>query len=80
MSAKAARYSPIVAKAAEGQGSAGGPVPADPAPDAAAEEAERRRQILAILEQGDRDIAAGNGREWDEVKQRMRDRIAARMR
>jgi hypothetical protein len=45
-----------------------------------AEEVERRRQILSILEQGDRDIAAGNGRDWAEVKQRMRARILARTR
>lgn len=41
------------------------------------EEVKRRRQIQSILAQGDRDITAGNGSDWDEVKQRMRDRIAA---
>jgi len=44
------------------------------------EEVERRRQILSILDQGERDIAAGNGSDWADVKQRMRDRISARTR
>ena len=80
MSAKAAQYSPMLAKLADGHGSAGEVSPATTSTVMAAEDIERRRQILAILEQGDRDIAAGNGRDWDDVKQRMRDRIAARMR
>ena len=44
------------------------------------EEVERRRQILSILDQGERDITAGNGSDWADVKQRMRDRISARTR
>lgn len=44
------------------------------------EEVERRRQILLILDQGERDIASGNGSDWADVKQRMRDRISARTR
>jgi hypothetical protein len=76
MSAKAAQSSPSLAKLADGGMSA----PMATTEEGASVEAERRRQIRAILEQGDRDIAADNGREWDEVKQRMRDRIAARMR
>jgi hypothetical protein len=81
MSAKAAvQYSPMLAKVVDGHGGDGGPAPATSAQAGTPEEAERRRQILAILEQGDRDIAAGNGRDWDDVKQRMRDRIAARLR
>jgi hypothetical protein len=42
--------------------------------------ATQRRQILTILEQGDRDIAAGHGSDWEDVKRRMRERIAARTR
>ena len=44
------------------------------------EEVERRRQILSILDQGERDIASGSGSEWADVKQRLQERISARSR
>lgn len=59
---------------------AGGIAPAATSAGSAADDSERRRQSLAILEQSDRDIGAGNGRDWEDVKQRMRERCAARMR
>lgn len=39
---------------------------------------ENRRRILAMLEQGERDIAAGRTTDGAEVQRRMRERIAAR--
>jgi hypothetical protein len=69
----------MVAQGADGHGAVGGHVTASASKTHGPKEAERR-QILAILDQGDRDIAAGNGRDWAEVKQRMRERIAARTR
>jgi hypothetical protein len=45
-----------------------------------AAEAERRRQIGTVLDQGERDIAAGQGSDWSDVKQRLRERISARTR
>lgn len=64
---------------ADGQGGSGGGGSAS-LPAISAEEVERRRQLLSILEQGDRDIAAGNGSDWSEVKQRVRARLLARTR
>ncbi len=37
-----------------------------------------RRHVLALLEQGERDIAAGRTTDGAEVQRRMRERIAAR--
>jgi hypothetical protein len=79
MSATPAPKYPILAKVADGAAGGTQARPA-PAPDGGADEAERRRQIQAILDQGDRDIAADKGRDWDEVKRRMRERVAARSR
>lgn len=64
---------------AQADGGSGGAGSASGTP-MSAEEVERRRQILSILEQGDRDIAAGNGSDWGDVKQRMRERILTRTR
>ena len=51
-----------------------------PAAKMTAEEAERRRQIGTVLDQGERDIAEGHGSDWSDVKQRLRERISARTR
>lgn len=80
MSAGRSQGYPMMARAADGQGSAGSAGNSARPTDGDTDEAERRRQILAILEQGDRDIAAGNGSDWSEVKQRIRARLAARAR
>lgn len=79
MSVNRSQGFPMMAHAADGHGSSGGAASTNP-PTMTAEEVERRRQILSILDQGDRDIAAGQGNDWSEVKGRMRDRISARSR
>lgn len=80
MSADRSQGYPMMAHAADGHGTPGQGTGSPASTDGSPEEAERRRQILAILEQGDRDIAAGNGSDWSEVKQRIRERLAARTR
>jgi hypothetical protein len=78
MSANRSHGYPMMAQP-DGHAGSGG-VGSSVAPKMSAEEIERRRQIEAILDQGDRDIAAGNGSDWSDVKQRMRERILARTR
>ena len=68
----------MMAAAADGHGPSGSGATA--AATMTAEEAERRRQIGTVLDQGERDIAAGHGRDWSDVKQRLRERISARTR
>ena len=69
----------MMAHAADGHGSSGTAASAAP-PAMSPEEAERRRQIGTVLDQGERDIAAGQGSDWSDVKQRLRARISARTR
>lgn len=78
MSAGRSQGYPTMARAPDGQGSAGSARDTAPQPGDAASEAEDRRQIAAILEQGDRDIAAGSGSDWSEVKRRVRARLTDR--
>lgn len=66
----------MMAHATDGQSGSGSAGPTDSLP-IYAKEIERRRQIESLLEQGDRDITDLNGCDWVEVKQRMRDRVAA---
>ena len=73
MSVNRSQGFPMMAQGADGHASSGGAAMSP-------EEVERRRQILSILDQGERDIASGNGSDWADVKQRMRDRISARTR
>lgn len=80
MSAGRSQGYPMMARAADGHGTSGKGTDSPVSTDGSPEEAERRQQILAILEQGDRDIAAGNGSDWSEVKRRVRERLAARAR
>ena len=77
MSVNRAQGFPMMAHAADGQG--GGAAAAAP-PAMSPAEAERRRQIGTVLDQGERDIAAGQGSDWSDVKQRLRERISARTR
>ncbi|WP_088741383.1 hypothetical protein [Haliangium sp. UPWRP_2] len=79
MSVNRAQGFPMMVHAADGQGGSGGAVAAAP-PAMSPAEAERRRQIGTVLDQGERDIAAGQGSEWADVKQRLRERISARTR
>lgn len=68
----------MIAAAADGHGpSSSGSAPAA---TMTAAEAERRRQIGTVLDQGERDIAEGQGSDWSDVKQRLRERISARTR
>ncbi len=78
MSANRSRGFPMMAKTPDGHGSAGGSARTPSTTDETRDEAERRQKIGAILEQGERDIAADNGRDWEDVKRRMRERLAAR--
>lgn len=68
----------MIAAAADGHGPSGSG--SSPAATMTAKEAERRRQIGTVLDQGERDIAAGQGSDWTDVKGRLRDRISARTR
>lgn len=78
MSANRSQGFPMMAQADGHGGSSSASSPSSTA--MSAEEVERRRQIGAMLDQGDRDIAAGKGSDWSDVKQRMRARILARTR
>lgn len=79
MSVNRSQGFPMMAHAADGHGSSGTAASAAP-PAMSPEEAERRRQIGTVLDQGERDIAAGQGSDWSDVKQRLRARISARTR
>lgn len=66
---------PMQAQAADGStGSGSAPSARTPSED----EAERKRQIGAILDQADRELEAGVGYELAEVQRRMRERLRAR--
>jgi len=76
MSVNRSQGFPMMAQGADGHVGSGGAAAVAMSP----EEVERRRQILSILDQGERDIAAGNGSDWADVKQRLHERISARSR
>jgi hypothetical protein len=72
------RNFPMLAHAADGaSGSSSTSSARSPQPD---EEAEAKRQIGALLDQADRELAAGIGYELSEVQRRMRERLRDRER
>lgn len=78
MSANRSQGFPMMAHADGHRGSSGASSSSSTA--ISPEEVERRQQIGAMLDQGDKDIAAERGSDWSDVKQRMRARILARTR
>lgn len=65
---------PMLAHAADGSAGASS-TPSSRTPD---DEAERKRQIGALLDQADRELAAGVGYELADVQRQMRERLRAR--
>ena len=66
---------PMLAHAADGSTGAGSAPSARTPTD---DEAERKRQIGAILDQADRELAAGVGPDLADVQRQMRERLRAR--
>jgi hypothetical protein len=73
--------SPVLRAPAADDGNSSAPPTADSYPVPAdwilAEPADHKRRILALLEQGDRDIAANRGRDAEEVFREADELIAA---